>query len=316
MKPIGGYFELELSAGQEYYTDLIRLNTGRNGLEYILSVKKYKKVYLPYYTCDAVLEPLEKLNIDYAFYHIDRQLDPVIDFEIKADEALIYTNYFGLKRTTVKRMAREKFHLIVDNAQAFFDRPLPGIDTFYSPRKFFGVPDGGYVSIKEMPDMELEEDDSSGRFGHLLKRITDGAEAGHGAFLENEQKLNGQSVKKMSRLTRKLLASIDYNAVANRRRKNFEILHAKLARFNKLKTELSADAAPMVYPLYIEKAGLREYLIQNKIFVATYWPNVFNWTKPGQWEHQLAANLIPLPVDQRYGEEEMQQIIQLIEKYG
>jgi hypothetical protein len=34
MQPIGGYFELELRKGKEYHTDAIRLNTGRNALEY------------------------------------------------------------------------------------------------------------------------------------------------------------------------------------------------------------------------------------------------------------------------------------------
>ena len=169
MKPIGGYFELELRPGKEYHTNLIRLNTGRNSLEYILRVKKYKKVYLPYYTCDTVLEPLEKLRIDYVFYRIDRKLEPVIDFDINDDEALIYNNYYGLKGATVQKLAGEDFHLIVDNAQAFFDKPLPGIDTFYSPRKFFGVPDGGYVATeKENPD-RLERDNSANRLGHLIE---------------------------------------------------------------------------------------------------------------------------------------------------
>jgi hypothetical protein len=34
---IGGYFELELSRGEEYHSDAIRLNTGRNAFEYIKS---------------------------------------------------------------------------------------------------------------------------------------------------------------------------------------------------------------------------------------------------------------------------------------
>lgn len=30
MKPIGGYFSLELPRGEEYHKNAIRLNTGRN----------------------------------------------------------------------------------------------------------------------------------------------------------------------------------------------------------------------------------------------------------------------------------------------
>lgn len=69
--PIGGYFSLELPFSEEYHKDAIRLNTGRNCLEYILRVRKHSKVYIPYYTCDVLLEPFEKLGIRYEFYHIN-----------------------------------------------------------------------------------------------------------------------------------------------------------------------------------------------------------------------------------------------------
>lgn len=55
MKPIGGYFELELRQGEHYHKDAIRLNSARNCFEYILLARKYKKVFLPYYTCEVLL---------------------------------------------------------------------------------------------------------------------------------------------------------------------------------------------------------------------------------------------------------------------
>ena len=55
-------------------------------------------------------------------------------------EAFLYTNYFGLKQGCVKLLEKKYGdHLIVDNAQAFFAKPIKGIDTFYSARKFFGL---------------------------------------------------------------------------------------------------------------------------------------------------------------------------------
>ncbi|XHR96722.1 hypothetical protein ACFJIV_08730 [Mucilaginibacter sp. UC70_90] len=70
LKPIGGYLELELPKGNEYYPDLVRLNTGRNALEYILIQKKYHKIYIPYFTCDVLLEPIARTGIQYQFYHV------------------------------------------------------------------------------------------------------------------------------------------------------------------------------------------------------------------------------------------------------
>ena len=65
----------------------------------------------------------------------------------------------------------------------------------------------------------------------------------------------------------------------------------------------------MVYPYYCHKEGLRQHLIDNKIYVAKYWPNVEEWAGKDSVEADLAEYLIPLPIDQRYGKEEMDYII-------
>ena len=50
-------------------------------------------------------------------------------------------------------------------------------------------------------------------------------------------------------------------------------------------------------------------LIDKKIFVARYWPNVLNWCKKDDIEYQLTENMVCLPIDQRYGENEMNHIL-------
>ena len=97
MKIIGGYFELELNKGQEFHKDALRLNTGRNAFEYILRTNKYSKVLLPYYTCDNMIEPLEKIGINYDYYMLDEKLYPVLDFsKLNENDVLVYINYFGV----------------------------------------------------------------------------------------------------------------------------------------------------------------------------------------------------------------------------
>ena len=39
MKEIGGYFELELTKGIEYHSELLKLNSGRNAFKYILKTR-------------------------------------------------------------------------------------------------------------------------------------------------------------------------------------------------------------------------------------------------------------------------------------
>jgi hypothetical protein len=53
-------------------------------------------------------------------------------------------------------------------------------------------------------------------------------------------------------------------------------------------------------------------LIKEKIFVATYWPNVFDWTLPDSMEYYLAKNIVPLPIDQRYNLDDMQYMVTVL----
>jgi len=97
---IGGFLSLELNNGQEYHRGdgYISLNTARNCLEFILRTHAFSHVYMPFFSCDALLEPLYKLGIDYEFYAIDRCLEPVFDFDsLRTDEVFLYINYFGIK---------------------------------------------------------------------------------------------------------------------------------------------------------------------------------------------------------------------------
>ena len=313
MEAIGGYFSLELPVREEYHKDAIKLNTGRNCLEYILRARGYKKVYVPYYTCEAVMEPINKLGIPYEFYHIDIHFEIRNRFTLKADEALLYTNYFGLKQRYVEQLAEKTgSRLIVDNTQAFYAKPIKGIDTFYTCRKFFGVADGSYLYTDKLLDDEFVQDKSYDRMAHLLKRIDLSAEQGFLDFRKADDGLDNQPICRMSKLTQRIMQSIDYEAVAKKRRENFQKLHDVLGKGNNLVLPFEEDAVPMVYPYLTPTYGLRERLIENKIFVARYWPNVLEWTTKDDIEYLLAYQMQPLPIDQRYGEEDMKKIVDII----
>lgn len=310
MEAIGGYFSLELPQLEEYHKDALRLNTGRNCLEYILRARGYKKVYVPYYTCEAVMEPIKKLDVPYEYYHIDIHFEIRDRFTLKEGEALLYTNYFGLKQRYVEQLAEKAgTRLIVDNTQAFYAKPLQGIDTFYTCRKFFGVPDGAYLYTEAKLDEVFEQDYSHDRVAHLVKRIDLSAEEGFKDFRRVDDGLDNQPIRKMSKLTQRIMQSIDYEAVAKKRRGNYELLHKALGKKNNIELPLDKDAVPMVYPYLAPIKGLREKLIENKIFVARYWPNVLDWCSKEDIEYLLAYQMQPLPVDQRYGEEEIEYII-------
>ena len=305
---------MELSTGEHYHKNVVMLQTARNCLEYVLLTKLYKKIYIPYYTCEVILEPLKRHNIEYQFYQVNELMEPLKTVDLISREAFLYTNYFGVKSKTVEQLSKlYGKQLIVDNAQAFFSQPIDGIDTFYSPRKFFGVADGGFLHTDKLSTDTFEKDLSFDRMLHLLKRIDCSAEAAFTDFQKNDGSLENMSIKSMSNLTESILRGINYELVSKKRLENFWFLHSALKDKNQLPIDFTCgDMVPMVYPFWGKDEALRKKLIDNRIYVATYWTNVFKWCTSDDLEYILAKNIIPLPIDQRYSIEDMQKIIQII----
>lgn len=312
---IGGFFELELKSGSFLHDDAVLLNSGRNCFEYVLTLKKPTKVYLPKFTCDVMLEPLAKLDIEYSFYRINDELEIADDIQLQADELIVYTNYFGIKDDYSRQLSGVYGDsLILDCSQAYYFEPLDQGHTFYSPRKFFGVSDGGCLYTNERLSDIFPVDVSIDRMSHLVKRIEYGAEAAYDDFKSNDADLEGAPIKRMSALTRKILGNVDFENVKNVRKENAKFLDDALGQFNSLDIDLGNSTCPMVYPLLINKPGLREALISNKVFVAAYWPNVLEWCGEDELEYFLTKSILPLPIDQRYDVEDMKRIVTIIEE--
>lgn len=321
IKAIGGYFELaEREAEGNYPVDGVRLNTSRNALEYIIRcLPDCKHVYLPLYTCAAVVEPFNRLSdVGFSFYHINNKFEIAEEITVHEGEYMIANNYFGLKDAYIAELAKKYAdRLIVDNAQALFAPVLPGIKAVYSARKYVGVADGGFaVGVDSLGALNYDLDDASLHDSHLFIRKKQGAEAGFKDYQQNESKLDNQPICRMAYQTQDILLHIDYLNVIAKRRKNFEYLHKALGEHNQLfLPELDTSVCPMVYPFIgCIDVDLRSKLIANKVFVARYWPNVLDWAKTDDFEYSLTTRLIPLPIDQRYNKEDMDRIIEIINK--
>ena len=260
--------------------------------------------------------PIKRLGLVHHFYNIDKNLEPVIlPQSLNKHQAFVYINYNGLKDHFIKFLAGKIDNLIIDNVHAFFSRPIDNVDTFYSARKFFGVPDGAYLYTNKPLPQDLEMDISSDRLTHLTRRIESGPEAGYPFYLENENLFDNIALRKMSKLTNRLLKNIDYTRAAKKRRENFLALEEKLDNLNIFHFKLQTDQVPMFYPLFTEMEGMRDYLIREMIFVPQYWPNVMKWASSNSLEYKIALNMMPLPIDQRYSVNEMESVANAVLKF-
>lgn len=310
MREIGGYFGLEQFPGREYHEDLVGVNSGRNGLLYIVKARKYRKLYIPRYLCDSVSQLCRREGIAYEEYAVDRSFLPVFDGTLQSGEAIYIVNYYGqISNEQVLAMQKRWGSIVFDNVQAFFQRPVSGVDTVYSCRKFFGVPDGGYVACDVA--LPLGTDCSRDRMTHILGRFEVSGSAFYEAFQRNDELFYTTPLKKMSPLTRNILRGVDYEAVRETRNRNFAQLHDALGRYNGI--SLKPADGPYCYPFYCENGmALKRELAQEKIYVATLWPNVLEYADTQ--EKDYTENILPLPCDQRYATEDMARMIQIILK--
>lgn len=304
MKEIGGYFELECGHNPLYHKG-VYLNSGRNALRYIIRKLGIRTLHLPYYTCPVVNQAIEAEGCQIERYELDADFMPARDFP--QNDFVVYNNYFGVCGKKVSELSARYPNLIVDNAQAFYSRQI-GRAAFYSPRKFFGLPDGGIAIFKDeelnVQTLDLDVDSSLDRISHLVKRVELGASAGYADFRAASDMLARVPVRAMSKLTMALFGSVNYEFAAERRQVSFRVLHEQLQ--SSFSFALADDDVPMVYPYVTDDATLRSRLIEQKIYVAKYWPGL----SPAA--NALAERIVPFPIDQRYGEEDMKRILEVL----
>ena len=308
MYEIGGYIEFEHFHGAMLHEDGIKLDSGRSCLGYLIKAKGIRKIAIPSFMCDSVFHCCESYGVQLHFYQVGLDFLPE-EVEIHDDEYLYLMNYYGqLDKQTIE-FYRDRYHrVIVDNTQAYFDEPIVRLDTFYTCRKFFGVPDGGILYTDTFFNEELPQSESRQHFEHLLGRLECTGTEFYPQSVANNERLADQPILKMSKLTENLLHGIDYDYVRKTRSENFRYLSKRLSGMNQLK--LSDTEGAFAYPLMIEGAAvLRKVLISENIYVPILWPGL------NDSAGLFAENILPLPCDQRYGETEMDLIVHRIEQF-
>ena len=310
MKEIGGYIELDTYHHPMLHEDAIQLNCGRNCLAYLFKSRGIKRIKVPFFICDSIINICDREGVEKKYYHIGLDFKPVSDLQLENDEWLYLVNYYGqLSNDVIKGYIDRYDRVIVDQANGYFEDPLPHIDTLYTCRKWFGVSDGALLYTDTVLNDELPQDESYNRMRFLLGRYERNADEFYNEYTANNAFFRNEPVKKMSKLTYNLLHGIDYGEVKKRRKENFEYLHERLHRIN----HLSLQTAMFMYPLMIKNGSeIRKRLQTEKIYIPILWPTVFNICTQDDVEYKMSENILPLPIDQRYDISDMEYLTEKI----
>ncbi len=262
---------------------LVKLNTARNCLRYLIKAYKIGTIHVPYYICPSIKAILRKEIVNVEFYHINEKFMPVKNF--KSDDYILYPNYFGICTNNVAELEKKYRNLIVDNTHAFYSKPM-GLASFNSLRKFFqmqyGILDGAYLfteKIMERPfrtaeDYEIDEDMT------------------YEKIVKNEQRLDLEQIMYISKTTEKIISSVNFEQEKISRMNNFYKFAEKLDKTNELSFSLDKNEIPFVYPYYTHDDSIVKELERQGLMIFRFWEGL-----PANFdEYNFYKYLIPIPL--------------------
>lgn len=304
---------------------------------------------LPAYMCDSVFFPFERDGWEIHFYHIKENLEAEEEKlcrqieEVRPDLLFIHP-YYGVDtwkpmRSFLLEWRRQGICIMEDVTQSYY-LETAGKEADYvvgSLRKWYAVPDGGFVvSDHPLPEEELPVKEAF--TARRLEALTEKWRYLHGGGTEQEkQQLKADYLKKNRELeelldhddgigaispeTASLLCGIEERECKRRRNDNYRYLFKNIKENTEFRPALSAEetagTAPLYFPIYVrEREKLQKFLAAQDIFAPVLWPvGKENEDCLTETEQEIYRHLLALPVDQRYGEEEMQRIVEALETY-
>ena len=261
---------------------MIKLNTARNCLRYIVRAYGIKSIYIPYYICPTIKTALRKEGVSIRFYHINKDFFPLTDFE--KDDFILYPNYFGICSENVEKLEKKYKNLIVDSAHSFYSKQS-GLASFNSLRKFFqpcyGIKEGAYLYTEKVLNEEFATSDDYEINDYDFETL-----------VKNENKLDDEDIKFISNSTKKIIDNIDFEEEQQRRLSNFYKYETLYSKQNEINFNLKKEDIPFVYPLLTKNEKLGYELEKQGLMIFRYW----NGIPKNFEEYYFYKYLIPLPL--------------------
>ncbi len=327
LKLIGGFFALEND--KQFCASLInawQINTSilmqnaRSCLALLIKLKKIKKIWLPAYCCDSIISALD---IPFDYYPLDKALKCDLDFlrnYLNPLDAVFVIDYFGRPQDTqlIEFVSNHpKNCWIEDRAQTLIVDHLNWADyIIYSPRKLFGVADGGIlVSEKhDLPQVKLSklQCEHFNQAQTLRALQPDANQLWYPHYQQQEQAMN-VSEQAMSEQSKQILSSINIEKIKKIRQENYHYLAKQFSEHAFLGLEI--DFVPFGFMMKIANVTrVTEKCHQQNLFVARHWINLKSPKNKFKHAHELSEMLMTVPCDQRYDLNDMEQVAKIIKE--
>lgn len=261
---------------------IVKLNSARNCLRYIIRAYNISDIYIPYYICPTIKIALRKEGIKIKFYHIDKNFMPVCEF--RENDFILYPNYFGICTKNIENLEKKYKNLIVDNAHSFYSKPY-GLASFNSLRKFFqpnyGIKNGAYLYTNKLLNEKFDISENYETVEYNFENI-----------VKNENLLDKEDVKTISETTETMMKNIDFEEEKQKRLSNFYKYHELYSNKNELNINLQKNEIPFVYPLLTKDEKIGYELEKQGLMIFRYWSGI-----PKNYdEYDFYRYLVPIPI--------------------
>lgn len=308
---------------------------------------------MPTYMCDSVFLPFQHRGWKLVFYHVDTELkttgEELSRLVLEHNPGLLFVHpYFGTDtcRTFRNQMAdlQKKDVLVMEDVTQSYYLEEAGKDADFvvgSLRKWYAIPDGGFVA-SDLPlagEVRRSGDDYARQriaplvrkweyLREMKKSTGSGAAADKLSMKEEYLRQNRaeeealddyRGVRCMSRISAAILSGTDEETAAKKRAENYRILYEKINGMKRIRPMSAGEkaAAPLYFPVYAkERDGLQQFLRERDIYAPVLWPigeENNDWLKEG--ESYIFSHMLALPIDQRYGEAQMNRIADALAQY-
>lgn len=284
------------------------------------------RIWAPAYICPAVPDAARAAGAEVRYFPVDVALHPDVEElrrSIAAGDAVLMVDYFGRPpHADFIALTRERPDLlwIEDRAQALdTGAPTWGTVTLFSPRKLFGIGDGGVlVGEGDLPIAETgAEGDENRLWAPHVARSADpeggSPQAWYGAFRRREDAFVADDPAPMSARSIASLKRIDFQIHSNARRANYAALAHRLRDLLLWPDVLTPSFAPLAVPLRVHDAtAVARRLADQRIYCARHWAEVPSPLEVYEAAHRLSRQQLSIPCDPTYGPEELARVAEAV----
>lgn len=326
--------------------DYAWLSTGRTAIQYVINTIEERKpgikrvAVLPSFTCDTVFEPFLKSGYEVYYYPIEKDLtttaDAILEIALKHDASIVlFHRYFGFNTLDVQvdkmcDILRGLGKFSIEDCTQCLYSGIPRAKSDFivgSIRKWTGTPDGGFAVMRKgrfaqkpkLPDEELEKEKiraSFAKFRYLFENTGDKGEM-LAMYQRAEDILDNQDrIYAISPMSSKVQANLDRDELIRKRRDNFTYLSNNLKGLSEPVFTLGQWDVALYFPILVkERALLQKHLVQNAIYAPVVWPKDDKQPEQCESAENAYEHLLCIPIDQRYGLDDMQRICNVFNKF-